>query len=153
MVEILMAKGSELHTSNAYMRFRSSSPSQVQYSNAQQTDRQTDRQTDVPGEVVVWSVKLGLLGLPQGATTVAKLGSPSEQGLNAGWRVWLCEPGSIEKDEGKESMLSNSYLNIHSLQPFFPSHTHQIHLPSQHPSKLSPKEGMLFHSVLPHPLG
>ena len=68
---------------------------QAQYSNV--------GQTDVPGEVVVWSVQLGLLGLPQGTTTVAELGSPSEQGLNAGWRVWLCEPGSMEEDEGKES--------------------------------------------------
>ena len=55
---------------------------------------QTDRQA-VPCEVVVWSVQLGLLGLSQGATTVPELGSPSEQGLNAGRRVWLCEPGSM----------------------------------------------------------
>ena len=32
------------------------------------TDRQTDRQTDVPGEAVVWSVQLDLLGLPHSNT-------------------------------------------------------------------------------------
>ena len=56
---------------------------------------------------MVWSVQFSLLGLSQGATTVPELGPPSEQGLNARWRVWLCEP----------------------------------------------KEGMLFHCILPHPLG
>ena len=65
---------------------------------------QTDRQTGVPCEVVVWSVQFGLLGLSQGATTVPELRSPSEQGLNAGQRVWQCEPGSTRGDDGKESV-------------------------------------------------
>ena len=59
---------------------------------------QTDR--CIPCEVVVWSVQLGLLSLSQGATTVPELGSPSEQGLNAGRRVWLCEPGPMGEDDG-----------------------------------------------------
>ena len=53
---------------------------------------------------MVWSVQFSLLGLSQGATTVPELGPPSEQGLNAGRRVWLCEPGSMGEDDGKESV-------------------------------------------------
>ena len=68
-----------------------------------------DRQTYLVKLHVVWSVQLGLLGLSQGTTTVAELGSPSEQGLNAGWRVGLCDPGSIKKDEAIQNDFSFTY--------------------------------------------
>ena len=68
-------------------------------------------EADVPGEVVVLSVQFGLLGLSQGATTVPELGSPSEQCLNAGRRVWLCEPGSMGRMKGRHVSLTSYHTH------------------------------------------
>ena len=93
---------------------------------------------------MVWSVQFSLLGLSQGATTVPELGPPSEQGLNAGWRVWLCEPGLMGEDEGRHiSLTLYKYYPLLLTLPDCNTHSSNTHIPSP------PSQTHLIHTSPP----